>query len=222
MPGVLTDFLSRLIELLPTRNGDGGFDDVAGRIEMDMLDGGIRVSPSPVIGFPQFGYRPAGWNEDLPLINSSSAVSELAPVVLFLRHVVAPGDVLIVEEPEAHLHPAAQVELTRLLAGTVRAGLRVIMTTHSEWVLETLANMVRRSVLVGASAETATEPDVALQPSDVGAWLFTREQPNGSVVEEIELDEETGLFPAGADHVGEALYNEGARIFSQIQRSKGE
>ncbi len=155
LPGVLTDFLSRLLELLPTRNGDGGFDDVAGRIETEMLRGGIHVTPSAVIGFPQFGYRPAGWKDDLPLINSSSAVSELAPVVLFLRHVVAPGDVLIVEEPEAHLHPAAQVQLTRLLASTVRAGLRVILTTHSEWILE-------------------------------------------------------------------ALYNEGARIFNQIQRSEGE
>ena len=222
LPGVLTDFLSRLIELLPTRNGNGEFDEVAGRIEMDMLGGGIRVSPSPVVGFPQFGYRPDGWSADLPLINSSSSVSELAPVVLFLRHVVGPGDVLIVEEPEAHLHPAAQVQLTRLLAGTVRAGLRVVMTTHSEWILEALANMVRRSALVEASAETTTEPDVALQPSDVGAWLFTGEQPNGSVVEEIELDDETGLFPAGYDRVSEALYNEGARIFNQIQRSKEE
>ena len=220
--GVMRDFLKRLIEVLPTRNGNGEFDEVAGRIEMEMLGGGIRVSPSPVVGFPQFGYRPDGWSADLPLINSSSAVSELAPVVLFLRHVVAPGDVLIVEEPEAHLHPAAQVQLTRLLAGTVRAGLRVVMTTHSEWILEALANMVRRSALVEASAETTTEPDVALQPSDVGAWLFTREQPNGSVVEEIELDDETGLFPAGYDRVSEALYNEGARIFNQIQRAKEE
>ena len=222
LPGVLTDFLSRLIELLPTRNGDGGFDEVAARIEKGMLGGGIRVSPSPVIGFPQFGYRPDGWNDDLPLINSSSAVSELAPVVLFLRHVVSPGDVLIVEEPEAHLHPAAQVKLTRLLAGTVQAGLRVILTTHSEWILEALANIVRRSALVEELRDAKDEEPVALRPSDVGAWLFAREQPGGSVVEEIELDEETGLFPAGYGLVGEALYNEGAGIFNQIQRAKRE
>ena len=141
-------------------------------------------------------------------------------VDFLLRHVVAPGDVLMVEEPEAHLHPAAQVELMKLLlARTVHAGRRVIMTTHSEWILEALAKMMHRSVLDGA-AETASESDVALQLSDVGVWLFT--QPNGSVVEEIELDEETGLFPSGYDAVGEALYNEGARIFNQIQRSKGD
>ena len=221
--GVMQDFLKRLIEVLPTRNGNGEFDEVAGRIETEMLGGGIRVSPSPVVvGLPQFGYRPDGWSADLPLMNSSSAVSELAPVVLFLRHVVAPGDVLIVEEPEAHLHPAAQVELTRLLASTVRAGLRVIITTHSEWILEALANTVRRSALGGTSSGAKAEPGVALAPGDVGAWLFTREQPDGSVVEKIELDDETGLFPAGYDRVSEALYNEGARIFNQIQRSKGE
>ena len=222
LPGVLTDFLRRLVELLPTRNGDEGFDDIASRIEMDMLDGGIHVSQSPIIGFPQFGYRPDGWNEDLPLINSSSAVSELAPVVLYLRHVVAPGDVLIVEEPEAHLHPEAQVRLARLLAGTVRAGLRVILTTHSEWILEALANMVRRSGLTEGPSDATSALEPALPPSSVGAWLFKREQRDGSVVEEIELDDETGLFPAGYDRVSEALYNEGARIFNQIQRAKEE
>lgn len=222
LPRVLTDFLRHLIDLLPARNGDGEFDEVAGRIETEMLGGGIRVALSPVPGFPEFGYRPEGWSEDLPLVNSSSAVSELAPVVLFLRHVVAPSDVLIVEEPEAHLHPAAQVKLTRLLAGTVQAGLRVVMTTHSEWILEALANVVRRSALAGGSSDRKSEHAVALRPSDVGAWLFTREQPGGSVVAEIELDDETGLFPAGFGPVSEALYNEGAGIFNQIQRAKGE
>ncbi len=221
LPRVLTDFLRNLIELLPARNGGGEFDDVAGRIETEMLGGGIHVLPSLIPGFPQFGYRPEGWSDDLPLVNSSSAVSELAPVVLFLRHVVAPGDVLIVEEPEAHLHPAAQVKLTRLLAGTVQAGLRVIMTTHSEWILEALANTVRRSSLRSAPLDSGAETDISLSPGDVGAWLFARE-PNGSVVEEIELDAETGLFPAGYDRVSEALYNEGARIFNQIQRAKEE
>ena len=69
-------------------------------------------------------------------MHASSMVSELAPVVLYLRHLVQPGNVLIIEEPESHLHPAAQVEFTRQLAKLVQAGYRVIITTHSEWILE--------------------------------------------------------------------------------------
>ena len=74
-------------------------------------------------------------------------VSELAPVVLYLRHVVQPGETLIIEEPESHLHPAMQVEFIRQIAALVQAGVRVIVTTHSEWVLEELGNIVRRSEL---------------------------------------------------------------------------
>ena len=59
-----------------------------------------------------------------------------------------------------------------------------------------------------------------LSPGDVGAWLFKRKgRPRGSVVEEVRLDEETGLYPTGYDAVSEALYNESASIFNRIQGS---
>ena len=44
----------------------------------------------------------------------------------------------------------------------------------------------------------------------------------GSVVEEVKLDEETGLYPTGYDAVSEALYNESVNIFNRIQDSKTE
>ena len=116
-------------------------------LEAALLGGSVEVESSEVIHYPRFTYRPKGWKDDLPLMNASSMVSELAPVVLYLRHVIEPRDVLIVEEPEAHLHPAMQVEFIRQLAALVRAGIRVIITTHSEWVLEELANIVQRSKL---------------------------------------------------------------------------
>ena len=42
---------------------------------------------------------------------------------------------LIIEEPESHLHPKMQVEFIRQLAAVVHSGIRVMLTTHSEWVL---------------------------------------------------------------------------------------
>ena len=46
-------------------------------------------------------------------------VSELAPLVLFLRGIIQPNDTLIIEEPEAHLHPAAQTKVALTLARLV-------------------------------------------------------------------------------------------------------
>ena len=148
-------------------------------------------------------------------------VSELAPVVLYLRHVIVPGNVLIVEEPESHLHPAMQVEFTRQLAALVHAGVRVIVTTHSEWVLEELANIVSRFGLADTEPEGAGDQGIALPPHQVGAWLFKpKSRSKGSVVKEVKLDKETGLYPTDYDDVSEALYNESARIFNRIQDGK--
>ena len=111
-----------------------------------------------------------------------------------------------------------QVEFIRQLAALVRAGVRVIVTTHSEWVLEELANVVRRSELCEARRKEIANGEVFLNPDQVGAWLFKpKRRPKGSVVEEMRPDDETGLYPTDYDPVSEALYNENVEIYNRIQ-----
>ena len=157
----------------------------------------------------------------MPLLNSSSSmVSELAPVVLYLRHVVGPGEVLIIEEPESHLHPAMQVEFIRLLAAAVRSGIRVMLTTHSEWVLEELANLVRLSDLPESQRDRVGGTDAGLTPEEVGVWLFDpNEEAGGSVVKEIPLDQEIGGFASGYDDVAAGTYNKWAKIGNLIEET---
>ncbi len=222
LSGVLADFLEQLIELSdlpPHKHGE----NLAARLERTILDGSVfrEGGRNSEISYPSFFYQPNGWKESLPLMRASSMVSELAPVVLYLRYVVRPGDVLIIEEPESHLHPAMQVEFTRLLGAAVRNGVRIIMTTHSEWVLEELANLVRLSELSQAKRKTIDGGDVALEAHEVGAWLFEPKlRPRGSVVREIPLDSEAGTFAAGHEDVAAALHNRWADISSLSQ--KGE
>ena len=185
-----------------------------------MLGGVVRVDRSEFINYPRFTYRPDGWQNDLPLMNASSMVSELAPVVLYLRHIVRPGNVLIIEEPESHLHPAMQVEFTRQLARLIQYGYRVIITTHSEWVLEELSNIVQRSRLPEKDRTAVSQSDAALSPEQVGVWLFRpRRRPRGSEIVEIHLDE-SGLYPSGYDDVAVALHNDWASISDRIGSSK--
>ena len=220
LSGVLADFLEQLIALDQThsrRRGRGS--NLGTSIEKGILHGSIRLERSEATGYPKFSYQPEGWKTKLSLMNASSMVSELAPVVLYLRHMVEPGNVLIVEEPEAHLHPAMQVEFTRQLATLVRSGVRVIVTTHSEWLLEELANIVRRSALPESEKAEPSGAGVALNREQVGAWLFEPRQkkPKGSVVKEIHLDE-SGLYPSGFDDVAAALHNDWAEISSRIDK----
>ena len=175
-----------------------------------MLGGKIEMEPGEVTGYPHFFYRPAHWKRgrNLPLMNASSMISELAPVVLYLRHRIEIDDVLIVEEPEAHLHPAMQAEFMRQLIGCVRAGIRIIVTTHSEWLTEELANAVKRSEIPEERRKDMPNGNAALRPDQVGVYLFQpRKRPRGSVVSEIRPDER-GLYSTGFDDVAKVLYNQ--------------
>ena len=220
LSGVLGDFLEQLVALgsAPVSHAFQGGDGLAQLVETSLMKGSIRVEGSE-IDYPSFFYRPNKWQRDLPLMNSSSMVSELAPVVLYLRHVVQPGDTLIIEEPESHLHPTAQVEFTRLLASAVKAGIRIIITTHSEWVLWELANLVRMSELPQELRNGLDGADHAIKAAEVGAWLFEPDaERGGSVVREIPLDIESGTFPAGYSLTAESLYKRWSTINRRISK----
>ena len=217
LSGVLADFLEQLIRIdsteHPRRNG---IRDISGSIEDKILDGSVRVNQSTLINYPRFTYRPRGWKKDLPLANASSMISELAPVVLYLRHVIKSGDILIVEEPESHLHPAIQVKCIRAFARAVKSGVRVIMITHSEWLLEELSNIVRRSQIPAEKCRDSGNNETALRPEQVGVWLFEpKQRPKGTLVKEV-FPEESNLYPSGFDGVAHALYNDWADITRRI------
>ena len=214
LSGVAADFLDQLMRLPGTGQDFAKTHLLARRLEESILGGEVRVELSDA-DYPLLWYRPDGWSSDLPLIRTSSMVSELAPIVLYLRHVIGSDDVVIIDEPEAHLHPASQVEAIRLLAEVVRSGVRVVITTHSEWLLDELANIVRGSEVRSDQSKSVGNDAVVLQPDDVGAWLFNpKDAESGVMVEELRIDD-AGLYPTGFDKVAVALHNRWAEIDSQ-------
>ena len=220
LSGVVADFIEQLLELgdLSSR-GKRLNENLTQRLEKEILSGSIRIENS-VTGYPIFSYQPTGWKEDMQLMNTSSMVSELAPVVLYLRHVVSPGEVLIIEEPESHLHPGMQVAFIRHLAAAVRSGIRIIITTHSEWVLEELANLVRLSELSESDRKGIGGADYALSPDQVGTWLFEpKKRPRGSIVKEIPLDVDYGGFRSDYDDVAIGTHNDWATISNRIEEN---
>lgn len=214
LSGVLADFLVQLLSLGSRHSNQTAKREprVKNNIENRILLGAIQTDLSDA-DYPSFFFQPRGGQEQLPLMNSSSMVSEIAPIVLYLRQVVAIGDVLIIEEPESHLHPAMQVELVRQLAAVVKSGVRIILTTHSEWVLEALANLVHLSDVEDAKRPESLKEEPALDQEEVGVWLF-EQQPDrlSSRVKELPLDVDLGGFASGYDRIARQTYNRWADI----------
>ena len=220
--GVMADFIQQLILYRSERGTDRRLDQIARDLEAHTLDGMVGSGPSPG-GYPEFVYRPQGAEDSVRMTRASSMVSELAPVILFLRGVLAVGDTLIIEEPEAHLHPAAQTHVAVALARLVRAGVRVIITTHSDWLLKEIGNLMREGALAeqtGTPTESARS--TALHPNDVGIWLFRRDGADrGSTFQEIPFDRSEGVEPAEYDDVAEQLYNRAADLQNKLEASGG-
>ena len=216
MPGAIADFMERIILYEEGKVSNDEVKSLAMMIESDVLNGQIRVEPSPS-GYLGFRYLPQDTKEDISLSQVSSMVSELAPLVLFLRGFVCPNDTLIIEEPEAHLHPGAQADMAVILARLVRAGVRVIITTHSDWLLQEIGNLIRVGELEEVGEEVSELP-ISLQKEDVGVWHF---QKSGKV-EEIPYDRINGVEPMEYLDVAEDLYNRSARLQNRLEETKGD
>ncbi len=218
--GVMADFMQRLILYDEGRESHDSIRFIADDLERETLAGEIATRMSQGSGYPEFIYHPQDTGREIRLARASSMVSELAPVVLFLRGAVSPGDMLIIEEPEAHLHPAAQTQIAKTLARLVRAGVKVVVTTHSEWLLSEIANLMREGELADRdkNGDSDTLGSSLLLPDEVGVWLFREggDTP-GSTVEEIPFDRSEGIEPEEYENVAEALYNRSATLQNRFQ-----
>ena len=87
-------------------------------------------------------YTPKGTGIKLTMVESSSAVRSLLDLGFYLRHVAQKGHLLMVDEPELNLHPANQRRIARLFARLVNLGVKVFITTHSDYIVKELNTLI--------------------------------------------------------------------------------
>ena len=79
---------------------------------------------------------------DIPLHIASSSARGLSDLYFYLRHVARPDELLIIDEPESHLDTRNQIMMARMLAHIVRNGVKVLVTTHSDYILKEINNLI--------------------------------------------------------------------------------
>lgn len=87
-------------------------------------------------------FVPQGEKTRLTMDESSSAVRSLLDIGFYLRHVSKKGDLLMVDEPELNLHPENQRKVARLFARLANIGIKVFMTTHSDYIIKELNTLI--------------------------------------------------------------------------------
>lgn len=95
-----------------------------------------------------------------------------------------PGGLVVIDSPEAHLHPFGQSQMGRLLAKFAAAGVQIIVETHSDHLLNGARLAVRESVLPAKALQIhffqgATEAGHGVSQPGVGAGGEIYEWPKG-------------------------------------------
>ena len=125
---------------------------------------------------------------------ASSMVKELSPLLFYLRYLAKPGELIIIDEPEMNLHPEAQVKIIEFLALLVNAGLYVLITTHSPYIVDHLTNLIKASEVEDKERVRdqffLKRTDAFISKEKVMVYLFEQGQAQKAIDEEgvIELN----------------------------------
>ncbi len=201
---------------------------IAEKIEKLILHGCVKFDKKTkkIIFFPD------NTNLGIDIKLTSSMVSEIAPLVIFLKHIIgkqrysnielpvlnfiSKSDIkkalfedrgipliLFIEEPEAHLHPKIQVQLMEIFAELTKVGVKVVMTTHSNYMFNKLSNMLLKK-------EIAAEK--------VGSYHLVMTEKGSVVNHDMDATDE-GMEDHNFVEVAEQLYNERLQAYETLNEN---
>lgn len=125
----LEDSRGKLIEQHPGLLDD--FRDITGGDYVTNKDGNTHFIPNG-----------ARRGTKLALTEASSAARSLLVLWYWLNGLAAKGDLLMIDEPELNLHPVNQRKMARFLAKLVNHGVKVFVTTHSDYIVKEFNTLI--------------------------------------------------------------------------------
>lgn len=185
---------------------------VQGRYEVD-AEGDITFTPKKVRG------SDASPRMDLHL--ASSTVKSLFGLWAYLEFDAQPGDVLMIDEPELNLHPSNQRRLARLLAKLVNSGLRVVVSTHSDYLVREINSLLMLSrpapVQQALMEKYGYSQDELITPAQVSAWLFCDRR-----IQPMDIDDVEGIAAKTFDDQIHELNDTSDGIYYAYQDALGD
>lgn len=135
--------------------------------------------------------------KSIPISAAASSVKELVPMLLLLKKY---GDSLgdfsvLFEEPEAHLHTTKQIQVADLLAKCMAKGTRFIVTTHSDYFLGRINQLIRLGNSKAQSedafkdfcAKKGWKENLVLQKEKISAYYFSEDNEGGASVKLLDI-----------------------------------
>ena len=190
-------------DLAEVKKTKSEFYEFAEDLEAELLHGKVQISNDGEIQF-----RPDKSSRTLlPIQMTASIIKTLSSLVVYLKHIANYNDLIIIDEPEINLHPSNQIIIARLLARLANKGFRLLISTHSDYIVREFNNLVILSQkdntsVINVAKEYEYKEDEYIRIEDLSIYSFAYKNKRSKqiVVSEIPINE-TGFEVKTMDEV---------------------
>lgn len=128
----------------------------------------------------------------IPITAAASSIKELTPFAIMLQKGYLGQCATLFEEPEAHLHPELQIKVAELLCFSINAGAHMQITTHSDYLLRHINDMVRLGIMRATlndedkfseyCLKMGFDPEAAIPADCINAYYIKPTADNNSAI----------------------------------------
>ncbi len=186
-PLPIRDGLEVAEDLGNLQNWKSDYFSFAEEIENELLHGKIKISTDGEMQFVSDNAK----TKQLPIHLTASIIKTLSSLVFYLKHQAKQNDLVIIDEPELNLHPDNQIILARIFARMINHGLRLLISTHSDYMIREINNLImlssNKEEIRKLSTELGYKKDEYILPGDINAYLFNYKTKTKVEVKQIPL-----------------------------------
>ena len=112
----------------------------------------LQISPIPRANSLSLGVRTSKETDFHRPVHTGFGITQVLPIVVAALQAES-NSLVLIENPEVHLHPTGQANMGEFLAEVAAAGVQVVLETHSDHVVSGIRRAVKRNLL--AAEDTA-------------------------------------------------------------------
>lgn len=215
-PQPIRDGLEIAEDMSNLQKNESDYKEFAEKIEEELLQGKVSVSNE---GEVQFASSKAK-SKKLPIHLTASIVKTLSSLVFYLKHIARKNDLIIIDEPELNLHPDNQIIIARIFARLINEGFRLLISTHSDYIIRELNNLIMLSS-DNPNVKILRDkfnylPSEKIASEDVNAYYFDFRTKSSVGVKQLSVSE-FGFEVPSIDDTIDRLNNASEELFYAIK-----
>ncbi|MCF2593891.1 AAA family ATPase [Bacteroides caecigallinarum] len=173
--GMYKEFINDFGQLKSLAPKDGIKSEEYSILSHDLINGKINIRENELFYEQEFG--------EIPITASAASIKELAPFAVMLQKGLVERYSITFEEPETNLHPELQIKSADIMASLLRKGCRLLVTTHSDYFLRRINDLIRLDLLKSKVHDKEYiefcnnhhySPSLTIPQEIIGAYFFKR------------------------------------------------